>query len=272
MANASEFGRYIKQIYPGEYDNYSDEELGKICKKEYPDVYQKFVKKMGNGNLERIQSKYSPDRGLVGSWLGGKAAKYRRKHADQLAREAASATNLENQTYASETSTIEARLKLKHTPKKLKREEKLAVATFQQKRQIAENATKMGVDDRVYLEGKQKHILNGLELELEEGKSKIKLDEHREMKELDHQIFIEQENIKVKTALIASIAPVYQASLLIEQLDKTLVALEHWEKQPDSTRRNQMLEQYNSTVTNLREAINEREKGLLQGDKRGKLS
>src|ERR1044072_4415991 len=81
------------------------------------------------------------------------------------------------------------------------------------------------------------------QIRIEEEKSKLKIDERRQMKEVDKDVFQFEKEIDVKGAIIAKVVPVYEMNALTKQLEGELGSLEHWMSLPESYQQKQMVTQ-----------------------------
>jgi hypothetical protein len=118
----------------------------------------------------------------------------------------------------------------------------------------------------------RKVSLLGLDqLRIEEETARVEIEKHRELKEIDKDVYQFEKEIDVKGAIIARVASVYEVNLLTGQLEQALLERERWLELPESSTQTEMVEQLNKNVKVLREAIDVKGQRLIQGDSRAVL-
>jgi len=108
-------------------------------------------------------------------------------------------------------------------------------------------------------------------IRLKEAESGLMVEQHRGMKEVDKQVYLFEKEIDAKAAIIARIAPVYEAELLTQKFSRALEEWDRWFKMPESKIRTKMLKRLSKNVKTLDEAIDVRGQGLIQGNNRPEL-
>jgi len=101
--------------------------------------------------------------------------------------------------------------------------------------------------------------------------SRVKVDEHREMKEVDKQVYQFEKEIDVKGAIIARIAEHYEIEVLTEAFNRAVDTRQLLLLEPDSEARRQKLERLDKNIKDLDKAIDGKGQRLIQGDSRPKL-
>jgi hypothetical protein len=104
------------------------------------------------------------------------------------------------------------------------------------------------------------------EIRKDQEKSQTKVIEHREMKEVDKNVYRFEKEIDVKGAIVAKVVPVFEMEALMKQLEGELGKLEYWMSLPESYQQKQMVTQLKRNVRLIREAIDARGQGLIQGN------
>lgn len=277
MKTVEDLGRNVKAKYPGIYDHLSDEEVGRAVKAKYPNEYSHYEDatldipqiKISNDTahldrllveMDKLANLYNADRGRITSWWQRGKAESRGKMLFALNEEMR--LIIEVISLRSQAHSAEWRHKAALEVEQL---------LHRNQKAILEIATSQGMDVGVY----QQKLLIQLEVDKEillmREQSNIKVDEYREIKEIDKNVYQFEKGIDVQGAIIASLEPIYQVNFLTQELNKILDRRELLLLEPDSDRKKKMLKRLDKNIKLLNEAIDAKGQGLIQGNERPKL-
>lgn len=210
-----------------------------------------------SGQIQNLQlNKFSTDMNRFAAKKEMAPSSSRTALATQLASEATAITELGT----AQAQVIEAEDKVANAPARLAEVREKEEAIHSNEVTLLNEASNRKVSPE---------ILDGLRVN--EEASKLRVNEHRELKEIEKEAYLFEKEIEVKGAIIARITPVYEVQLLMDQLQKVLLDRENWLAMPDSKTKKEMVSQLNRNVKMLREAINAKGQGLIQGNSRPEL-
>jgi hypothetical protein len=194
MPTVSDLGRRIKRKYPGAYDDLSDEEVGRRIKAKYPGDYGDFVDDdiemvryepktptRTEHHIEELKEYYRPSRGRFTSWVQRGKSEGRNKLLEVLNQEQA----LVIQQGAMLESAIREGRKSEADFQVYIAQHAATLFNLKANEQLIENALSRGrtleIDQHLILESG----LSEIRLSEEQRRVQIKVDEHKQLSEID---------------------------------------------------------------------------------------
>lgn len=224
--------------------------------------------------VQQLQdTKYSTSQSRFASERERKAAEARTKNAEQLSKEAQAVTQFTANQAAAEALFIEKQHELQNMHERLEMAVQMERETFnfeiekmKNELLILSQASQIGLSSENYQRLVVEERLLLLKIKAEqmtrENELKLKLDEHKGYKEIDHEIFEKQKRLAADFANMNLMTPYHEMDVMNKKLKDAYIELEKLGQLPAGTARDLEMKRVRGSIEFMEKDIREREQRI----------